>query len=154
MVGGQMKILLTYTSMTGRNEKIAKYLADYLKEKQAEVDLKQIIDTDAFEMDQYDAIIVETYTYHDGDVPDEAEDFYDDLKDVDLSRTKFAVLGSSSKGHIHFGRAVDYFTMALNSANGEQVADSVKIDQDPDDDDFKRVRELGDRVLKSGEKFD
>jgi len=135
--------------MTGRNEKIANYLADYLKEKGADVDLEEIIDTDAFGLTDYDAVIVESYTYHDGEVPDEAQDFYEDLADVDLERTKFAVLGSSSKKHIHFGRAVDYFTMQLNSSNGEQVSDSVKIDQDPDEDDFKRVRNLGDRVLKS-----
>jgi len=144
-----MNILVTYTSMTGRNEKIAKHLVDYLEKNDADVTLEQMIETDAFALDSYDAVIVETYTYNDGEVPDEAQDFYDDLKDVDLNHTKFAVLGSSSKQHLHFGRAVDYFTMQLNSSNGEQVADSVKIDQDPDEDDFKRVRDLGDRVLKS-----
>ena len=144
-----MKILITYTSMTGRNEKIAKYLADYLEKNDADVALEQIIDTDAYELSEYDAVIVDTYTYNDGEVPEEAQDFYEDLADVDMERTKFAVLGSSSKGHIHFGRAVDYFTMQLNSSNGEQVADSVKIDQDPDEDDLKRVRILGDYVLKS-----
>lgn len=144
-----MKILITYTSMTGRNEKIAKYLADYLEKNNADVALEQIIDTDAYELSEYDAVIVDTYTYNDGEVPEEAQDFYEDLADVDLERTKFAVLGSSSKGHIHFGRAVDYFTMQLNSSNGEQVADSVKIDQDPDEDDLKCVRILGNYVLKS-----
>ncbi len=135
--------------MTGRNEKIAKYLVDYLEEHNADVTLEQMIETDAFALDSYDAVIVETYTYNDGEIPDEAQDFYDDLKDVDLNHTKFAVLGSSSKQHLHFGRAVDYFTMQLNSSNGEQVADSVKIDQDPDEDDFKRVDQLADYVLKS-----
>ncbi|MQS77398.1 flavodoxin, partial [Lactobacillus halodurans] len=80
---------------------------------------------------------------------EEAQDLYDDLKYIDLEITKYAVLGSSSKEHLHFGRAVDYFTMMLNSSNGEQVADSVKINQDPDEDDFKRVRILGDYVLAS-----
>ncbi|GEO46914.1 flavodoxin domain-containing protein [Companilactobacillus kimchii] len=144
-----MNILVTYISMTGRNEKIAKYLVDYLEEHNADVTLEQMIETDAFALDSYDAVIVETYTYNDGEIPDEAQDFYDDLKDVDLNHTKFAVLGSSSKQHLHFGRAVDYFTMQLNSSNGEQVADSVKIDQDPDEDDFKRVDQLADYVLKS-----
>jgi len=147
-----MGILLAYTSMTGRNEKIAKHLASYLETKGAEVTVQQMVDADAFEVVDYDALIVETYTYNDGEVPEEAKDFYDDLVDIDLERTKFAVLGSSSKTHIHFGRAVDYFTMMLNSSNGEQVADSVKIDQDPDEDDFKRVEMLGDRVLKSLQK--
>lgn len=144
-----MNILVTYISMTGRNEKIAKHLVDYLEEHNADVTLEQMIETDAFALDSYDAVIVETYTYNDGEIPDEAQDFYDDLKDVDLNHTKFAVLGSSSKQHLHFGRAVDYFTMQLNSSNGEQVADSVKIDQDPDEDDFKRVDQLADYVLKS-----
>lgn len=144
-----MNILLTYTSMTGRNEKIAKYLADYLERQDADVTLEQIINTDAYELLEYDAVIVETYTHNDGQIPDEAQDFYEDLEDVDLKRTKFAVLGSSSKEHIHFGRAVDYFTMRLNSSNGDQVADSVKINQDPDADDLERVKRLGDYVIKS-----
>lgn len=144
-----MKIFLAYTSMTGRNEKIAKYLADYLKSKGAEVNLQEMVDADAFDVVNYDALIVDTYTYNDGQVPDEALDFYDDLEDIDLEKVKFAVLGSSSKEHLHFGRAVDYFTMMLNSSNGEQVADSVKIDQDPDEDDYKRIRTLGDYVLAS-----
>jgi Flavodoxins len=135
--------------MTGRNEKIAKHLVDYLEEHNADVTLEQIIETDAFALNSYDAVIVDTYTYNDGEIPDEAQDFYEDLKDVDLNHTKFAVLGSSSKQHLHFGRAVDYFTMQLNSSNGEQVADSVKIDQDPDEDDFRRIDQLADYVLKS-----
>lgn len=134
--------------MSGRNEKIAQHLADYLSPK-ADVELEQMVDTDAYSIPEYDAVIVVTYTYGDGQVPDEAQDFYEDLLDVDLEKTKFAVLGSSSKTHIHFGRAVDYFTMQLNSANGEQVADSVKINEDPDEDDLKRVERLGDYVIGS-----
>lgn len=143
------KILISYTSMTGHNEKIANHLEKYLADKGQEVTLEQLVDTDAYDLPEYDAVIIGSYTYHDGDLPDEAEDFYEDLKDVDLDRTKFAVFGSSSKGHIHYGRAVDYFTMQLNSSNGEQVADSVKINQEPDEDDLKRIDQLGDYVIKS-----
>ncbi|MCH4009583.1 flavodoxin domain-containing protein [Companilactobacillus sp.] len=143
------KILISYTSMTGHNEKIAEHLNQYLTDKGEDVTLEQLVDSDAYSLPDYDAVIIATYTYHDGEVPDEAQDFYEDLQDVDLDRTKFAVVGSSSKGHVHFGRAVDYFTMQLNSSNGEQVADSVKINQEPDEDDFKRVDQLADYVIKS-----
>jgi flavodoxin short chain len=135
--------------MTGHNEKIAEHLNQYLTDKGEDVTLEQLVDSDAYSLPDYDAVIIATYTYHDGEVPDEAQDFYEDLQDVDLDRTKFAVVGSSSKGHVHFGRAVDYFTMQLNSSNGEQVADSVKINQEPDEDDFKRVDQLADYVIKS-----
>lgn len=143
------KILVTYTSMTGHNEDIANHIADYLKKNKQEVTSEQLGDTDAYDLPDYDAVVVATYTYHDGDLPDEAEDFYEDLKDVDLKRTKFAVVGSSSKSHIHYGRAVDYFTMQLNSSNGDQAADSVKVDQEADEDDFKRIDQMADYVIKS-----
>lgn len=135
--------------MTGHNEDIANHIADYLKKNKQEVTSEQLGDTDAYDLPDYDAVVVATYTYHDGDLPDEAEDFYEDLKDVDLKRTKFAVVGSSSKSHIHYGRAVDYFTMQLNSSNGDQAADSVKVDQEADEDDFKRIDQMADYVIKS-----
>ena len=139
---------IIYASQSGRNQAIAGHLQAQLASKVQTV-VTEISQADAFALSESDAIILVTYTYHDGDLPDEAQDFFEDLKEVDLARTKFAVLGSSSKTHIHFGRAVDYLTMQLNSSNGEQVADSVKIDQDPDDADWQRVDQLAQRVLTS-----
>ncbi|MBL3536026.1 flavodoxin domain-containing protein [Lactobacillus sp. GPR40-2] len=141
-------IQIIYASQSGRNQAIAGHLQAQLASKVQTV-VTEISQADAFSLSESDAIILVTYTYHDGDLPDEAQDFFEDLKEVDLGRTKFAVLGSSSKTHIHFGRAVDYLTMQLNSSNGEQVADSVKIDQDPDDADWQRVDQLAQRVLTS-----
>ncbi|MDA0410799.1 flavodoxin domain-containing protein [Levilactobacillus brevis] len=141
-------IQIIYASQSGRNQAIAGHLQAQLASKVQTV-VTEISQADAFALSENDAVIVVTYTYHDGDLPDEAQDFFEDLKEVDLARTKFAVLGSSSKKHIHFGRAVDYLTMQLNSSNSEQVADSVKIDQDPDDADWQRVDQLAQRVLTS-----
>ncbi|ANN48196.1 flavodoxin [Levilactobacillus brevis] len=141
-------IQIIYASQSGRNQAIAGHLQAQLASKVQTV-VTEISQADAFALSENDAVIVVTYTYHDGDLPDEAQDFFEDLKEVDLARTKFAVLGSSSKKHIHFGRAVDYLTMQLNSSNGEQVTDSVKIDQDPDDADWQRVDQLAQRVLTS-----
>ncbi|MCH5464323.1 flavodoxin domain-containing protein [Levilactobacillus tujiorum] len=141
-------IQIIFASMSGRNRAIAGHLQAQMASR-AQTLVTEISQADAFELPQADAVIVVSYTYHDGDLPDEAQDFFEDLKGVDLDRIKFAVLGSSSKKHIHFGRAVDYLTMQLNSSNGEQVADSVKIDQDPDDDDWARVDQLAQRVLES-----
>ena len=143
-------IQIIFASMSGRNQAIASHLQAQLASR-AQTVVTEISQADAFDLTQADAVIVVSYTYHDGDLPDEAQDFFADLKELDLERTKFAVLGSSSKKHLHFGRAVDYFTMQLNSSNGEQVADSVKIDQDPDEADWARVDQLAQRVLKSFE---
>ncbi|TGD17964.1 flavodoxin domain-containing protein [Levilactobacillus suantsaiihabitans] len=141
-------IQIIYASQSGRNQAIAGHLQAQLA-SQAQTLVTEVSQADAFDLLANDAVIVVSYTFHDGDLPDEAQDFFADLKEVDLARTKFAVLGSSSKKHIHFGRAVDYLTIQLNASNGEQVADSVKIDQDPDDADWARVDQLAKRVLAS-----
>lgn len=141
-------IQIIYASQSGRNQAIAGHLQAQLASR-AQTVITEISQVNAFELSQNDAIIVASYTFHDGELPDEAQDFFEDLKQVDLNRTKFAVLGSSSKTHLHFGRAVDYLTIQLNSSNGEQVADSVKIDRDADDDDWARVDQLAQRVLAS-----
>jgi len=141
-------IQIIYASHTGRNQAIAGHLQAQLA-AHAQTVITEISQADAFDLPNADAVIIACYTYHDGELPDEAHYFFADLQQVDLDRTKFAVLGSSSKQHLHFGRAVDYLTMQLNSSNGEQVADSVKIDQDPDDDDYQRIDQLAQRVLKS-----
>ena len=141
-------IQIIYASQSGRNQAIAGHLQAQLASR-AQTVITEISQVNAFELSQNDAIIVASYTFHDGELPDEAQDFFEDLKQVDLDRTKFAVLGSSSKTHLHFGRAVDYLTIQLNSSNGEQVADSVKIDRDADDDDWARVDQLAQRVLAS-----
>lgn len=141
-------IQIIFASMSGRNQALAMHLQSDLA-AYAQTVVTEISQVDAYDLAQNDAIILVSYTYHDGELPDEAQDFYADLPDVDLQRTKFAVCGSSSKQHRHFGRAVDYLTIQLNSSNGEQVADSVKIDQDPDDDDLARIDRLAQQVLKS-----
>lgn len=141
-------IQIIFASQSGRNRAIAGHLQAQLAAR-AQTLVTEVSQADAFDLSANDAIIVVSYTFHDGDLPDEAQDFFADLKEVDLARTKFAVLGSSSKQHLHFGRAVDYLTMQLNSSNGEQVADSVKIDQDPDEADWARVDTLAASVLAS-----
>jgi len=141
-------IQIIFASQSGRNRAIAGHVQAQLASR-AQTVITEISQANAFDLAANDAIIVISYTFHDGDLPDEAQDFFEDLKEVDLARTKFAVLGSSSKKHIHFGRAVDYLTIQLNSSNGEQVADSVKIHQDPDDSDWARVDALTAQVLAS-----
>ncbi|WP_056944754.1 flavodoxin domain-containing protein [Levilactobacillus namurensis] len=139
-------IQIISASQSGRNQALAMHLQSDLA-AHAQTVVTEVSQADAYELAQNDAVIVVSYTYHDGDLPDEMQDFFEDLKDVDLNRTKFAVCGSSSKTHVHFGRAVDYLTIQLNSSNGEQVADSVKIDRDPDQADLARVDQLAQQVL-------
>ncbi|MCD2256462.1 flavodoxin [Agrilactobacillus fermenti] len=142
-------IKLVYASMGGRNEQIANYLQEYLESQGATVDKSEISQTDATDLENFDVGIVVTYTYHDGDLPDEAVDFFEDLKQLDLHGKIYGVAGSSSKKHQHFGRAVDYFDAAFQQIGAVKGAENVKINGDPETSDLDDLRMFADQLLNA-----
>src|SRR5690625_7839418 len=86
-------ILLVYASTTGNTEVMAEAIADYLLDRGQKVVMKSF-DFDRIEVEMihdYDAVLVGTHTWVDGDLPYEVEDFYDELEDVDIRGMPFGV---------------------------------------------------------------
>lgn len=84
---------IVYASMTGNTEACADIVADKLEELGFEVELDECSSVDADEMADADLCIVGTYTYGDGELPDEIVDFYEELAEVDLSGKIYGCLG-------------------------------------------------------------
>ncbi|MDT6979669.1 flavodoxin domain-containing protein [Levilactobacillus zymae] len=139
-------IQIIFASLSGRNQAIAMHLQAHLA-AYAQTVVTEISQADAFSVPQADAVILVSYTYHDGELPDEALDFYDDLAAVDLQGTHFAVCGSSSTQHAHYGRAVDRLAQRLTAQHGVAVAPVLKIDGDPNEADRQRLDALATQVL-------
>ena len=76
---------IVYASMTGNTEEIADIVAKKLEELGHTVDVDECTTVDAADFEDADICIVATYTYGDGELPDEIVDFYEDLADLDLS---------------------------------------------------------------------
>ncbi|MDU8930538.1 Flavodoxin [Lactococcus cremoris] len=66
---------IVYASMTGNTEACADIVADKLEELGFEVELDECTSVDADDMADADLCIVGTYTYGDGELPDELSDF-------------------------------------------------------------------------------
>ena len=86
---------IVYASMTGNTEEIADIVAKKLEELGHTVDVDECTTVDAADFEDADICIVATYTYGDGELPDEIVDFYEDLADLDLSGKIFGVVGST-----------------------------------------------------------
>lgn len=141
------EIKIIYASMSGRNKKLAEYVNKVVNDKGYPVVSEEVSQSDTFELKNYKKIILVSYTYHDGDLPDEALDFYDDLADVDLTGIEFALIGSSSTTHEHFGRALDRYFQRLTANQATVIAAPVKIDRDPKDEDYQRIDDLINALL-------
>ena len=76
---------IVYASMTGNTEEIADIVSEALENLDMEVEMNECTQVDADEFEDADICIVATYTYGDGELPDEIVDFYEDLQELDLS---------------------------------------------------------------------
>ncbi|MFZ3576834.1 flavodoxin [Virgibacillus sp. DJP39] len=149
------KILLLYTSVTGNTEEIAVAIADMLQKYDHTISIKTF-DMDAIDVEEikeYDALLVGTYSWDDGAMPYEVEDFYDELEDADISGKLVGVFGSGDTFYTTFGGAIDLLGQRFEELGADVMEDWIKVDLEPDTKDFKRCQKLVDNLntkLKEG----
>lgn len=141
------QIGIIYASMSGRNEQISKYLEQQFIKLGQSIDRHEISQFETEKLLDYQAFIIVSYTYHDGQIPDEALDFFDDLQTVDLTGKPYALTGSSSMKHEHFGRALDYLDQQLVHLGALRASAILKINEDADRADLARLDALCQQVI-------
>jgi len=118
---------IVFASMTGNTEEIADIVADKLRDLGLDVDVDECTTVDASDFLEADIAIVATYTYGDGELPDEIMDFYEDLADLDLSDKIYGVVGSGDTFYDEFCKAVDDFDAVFVSTGATKGAENVKV---------------------------
>ena len=118
---------IVYASMTGNNEEIANIVAENLRELGIDVEINECTEVEAQVFKSYDICIVTTYTYGDGELPDEIKIFFEELGNVDLSGKVFGTCGSGDTFYEEFCKSVDDFTAKFIEAGATQGANSVKV---------------------------
>ncbi len=117
--------------MTGNTEEMAEAIAEGVREQGIELDVKEVLDAVAVELEQYDGILLGAYTWGDGELPDDFLDFYDELDDVDLTGKKAAVFGSCDSSYEKYGAAVDILIEKLQERGAEVVLEGLKVELTP-----------------------
>lgn len=126
------KVCVVYASMTGNTEEIATLLANNLAEFDAQ--MFQMENTDVSVITEYDGILLGSYTWGDGELPDEAQDFYDQLDDVDLTGKIVGCFGSGDTLYDQYCAAVDQLQEKAKERGATVMEDGLKIELSPDDD--------------------
>ena len=123
---------IVYASMTGNTEEIADIVAKKLEELGHTVDVDECTTVDAADFEDADICIVATYTYGDGELPDEIVDFYEDLADLD-----------------YFCHSVDEFENQFTFTGATKGADSVKVDLSAEDEDIENLEAFAEKVSEA-----
>ena len=137
------KIVLVFASMSGNTEDIADLLTKKLRDRGYEVDLEEIDEFDPAQLSEYDGIVIGSYTWGDGDLPYEAEDFFEAMDDVDLSGKTAAVFGSGDTVYPEFCEAVHIFERKLEKCGAVLATKGLKIEFTPEtDEDFEACEQF------------
>lgn len=127
-----MKALIVYGSTTGNTERVANLIKDELKDKNIQVKVKNVRDTQPEELKNYDLILLGSSTWSAGELQDDFVEFEENLKGLDLNGKKAAAFGcGDSEGFSDtFCKAVDILEKDLRDCGADIIIDSLKIDGD------------------------
>lgn len=124
-------ILMVYASMSGNTQEIAEAIAEGVRSTGATLEIKEVFDSTAQELESYDAILLGAYTWGDGELPDECMDFYDGMDSISLVGKKVAAFGSCDSAYEHVGAAVDIFLQKARECGAETPLEGLKIELAP-----------------------
>jgi flavodoxin I len=133
------KILIAFASMSGNTEEIAELIKTGIEPLGHEIEMKEIENINTEKLLDYDGIILGAYTWGDGELPYEVEDFYDDMENLDLSGKKAAVFGSGDHAYPKFCAAVDILEERLVACGAELIEEGLKVELAPEtEEDIER----------------
>lgn len=144
-------ILVLFASLTGNTEMVAQIIADYLTDKKYSVEMRSF-DYDPIDIDEvanYEAILVGTYTWDDGALPYEVEDFYEDLEEVDLTNKIFGVFGSADSFYESYGGAIELVGDRATDLGAKVIPVRLKVDIEPDKQDVVRCHAFAEMVIEA-----
>lgn len=143
-----VRALIVYASMTGTTEEIAEILAEDLRTHKIDVLVEECTRLYPEEFLDYDICVMATYTYgSDGSLPEEAEDFYFDLENVNLTGKVFGVLGSGDRIYDKFCPAVDDFDKQFEKTKAIRGAKNLKINLSPNQSDKENIKQFAKNLV-------
>lgn len=142
---------IVYASMTGNTEEISEILEDKLIEAGATVEREEVSDVDDDFFDEADLCIVATYTYGEGDLPFECEDFFNELPNQELTGKIYGVVGSGDLAYGEFYcKSADDFVEQFEKTGATKGAQTVRIENNAEADDIVNLETfVGELMAKS-----
>ncbi len=133
---------IVYATMTGNTEGISEILEAAFQDEGLDVERVEADDADDDFFDDADICVVATYTYNDGELPFDFEDFHEELSDQDLAGKVFGVAGTGDSELYpdYFCHAADQFEEAFTATGAKKGSETVKIENEADDEDIAKLK--------------
>ncbi|UUV98886.1 flavodoxin [Vagococcus luciliae] len=145
-------VKIVYASMTGNTEGISEIIEDQFSDAGLEVEREECTEVDPDFFEDADICIVATYTYGDGELPFEMEDFFADLEEEDLEDKLFGVVGSGDTEYgEYFCQSARDFVEQFKKTGATEGAEMVEIENEADGEDTERLQAFVDKLVSKVE---
>jgi flavodoxin I len=104
-----MKIAIVYSSKTGNTEELAQRIFHLFLKKNVMASLFRIEQFRVRDLSQFAAIVIGTYTWGNGEIPQEMMELYRAFETQNVKKVLTAVIGTGDSGYPKFCGAVDEF---------------------------------------------
>lgn len=104
-----MKIAIVYSSKTGNTEELAQRIFHLFLKKNVMVSLFRIEQFRVRDLSQFEAVVIGTYTWGNGEIPQEMMELYRAFEIQDVKKVLTGVIGTGDSGYPKFCGAVDEF---------------------------------------------
>lgn len=135
--------------MTGNTEEIADIVSEAFENLNIEVEIDECTQVDAEDFEAADICVVATYTYGEGDLPDEIVDFYEELQELDLSGKVYGVCGSGDTFYELYCKSVDDFDTAFAKTGAEKGAENVKVEMAAEEEDIENLEAFAKKLVEA-----
>ncbi|GGE51085.1 putative flavodoxin-1 [Pullulanibacillus camelliae] len=140
-----MKIAMVYTSVTGNTEALMRMIEQAFQTQGLPVDIYPIHAFDLEKLQQWDAIIVGTYSWGNGHIPREMRALFAAFEQQETRAVVTAVFGTGDSFYPHFCGAVDQFRDMLYVHT--DLAVTLKVELLPQEQDVQRCQAFVERLM-------
>ncbi|WP_026567470.1 flavodoxin domain-containing protein [Bacillus sp. UNC41MFS5] len=104
-----MKIAIVYCSKTGNTEEVVHTIRKLFFEIKMDVTLFRIEELQIRDIINYEAVVIGTYTWGNGEIPHEMMELYRSFETMDVKRILTGIVGTGDSCYPKFCGAVDEF---------------------------------------------
>lgn len=136
-----MNLAIVYSSITGNTEELAEVLCECFREQGIETDCYSLRDFSLSSISDYDSLVIGTYTWGDGDVPEELLPLQQEL--LRCPQLVTGIFGTGDRFYPKFCGAVDELHEIFLDAI------PLKIELSPQSIDMSHIENFVEQVISA-----
>ena len=140
------RIAIVYSSKTGNTEELIQLLSHCFTRVYADVHIYRIEMFPILKIMEFDAIVIGTYTWGNGDVPMEMMELFHAFERLEVKDLVTGIAGTGDTCYPNFCGAVDVFRDMLFVHTN--LAVTLKIELTPEKKDFGRCKQFVELIYK------